>query len=77
MSRLTRDGTAEPVSGEQVLRRRREQGSINFPCLADHEQDWQHYYPVDLYFAMYVMIIQMTETIPLFYLWQPDPVSSS
>ena len=31
MSRLTRDGTAEPVSRDQILRRERGQGNINFP----------------------------------------------
>ena len=46
MSRLTRDGTAEPVSRDQILRHARGQGNINFPCSADHEQDWQPY-PVD------------------------------
>ena len=39
MSRLTRDGTAEPVSRDQILRHERGQGNINFPCSADHEQD--------------------------------------
>ena len=48
MSRLTRDGTAEPVSRDQILRRERGQGNIHFPCSADHEQDWQPY-PVDPY----------------------------
>ena len=48
MSRLTRDGTAEPVSRDQILRRERGQGNINFPPSADHEQDWQPY-PFDLY----------------------------
>ena len=48
MSRLTRDGTAEPVSRDQILRRERGQENINFPCSADHEQDWQPY-PVDPY----------------------------
>ena len=48
MSRLTRGGTAEPVSRDQILRRKRGQGNINFPCSADHEQDWQPY-PVDPY----------------------------
>ena len=43
MSRLTRDGTAEPVSRGQILRRERGQGNIHFPCLADYEQDWQPY----------------------------------
>ena len=36
MGRLTRDGTAEPVSRDQILRRERGQGNINFPCSADH-----------------------------------------
>ena len=46
MSRLTLDGTAETVSRDQLLRRERGQGNINFPCSADHEQVWQPY-PVD------------------------------
>ena len=46
LSRLTRDGTAEPVSGDQILRRERGQGNIHFPCSAYHVQDWQPY-PVD------------------------------
>ena len=58
MSRLTRDGTGEPVSRDQILRHARGQENINFPCSADHEQDWQPY-PVDPYSAlfMYVMTI--------------------
>ena len=48
MSRLTRDGTAEPVSLDQILRRIWGQGNIIFPCSGDHEQDWQPY-PVDPY----------------------------
>ena len=40
MSRLTRDGTAEPVSRDQILRH------IHFHCSADDEQDC---YPVDAY----------------------------
>ena len=43
MSRSTRDGTAEPVSRDQIIRCERRQGTINFPCSADHEQDWQPY----------------------------------
>ena len=31
MSRLTRDGTAEPVSRDQILRRERGQGNTPFP----------------------------------------------
>ena len=50
MSRLTRDGTAETVSRDQILRHKRGQGNIHFPCSADHEQDWQPY-PVDPYFC--------------------------
>ena len=48
MGRLTRDGTAEPVSRDQILRRERGQGNIHVSCSADHEQDWQPY-PVDPY----------------------------
>ena len=51
MRRLTRDGTAEPVSRDQILRRVRGQRDIHFPCSADHEQDWQPY-PVDQYSAI-------------------------
>ena len=51
MSRLTRDGTAEPASRDQILRRERGQGNINFVlCSADHEQDWQPY-SVNPYFC--------------------------
>ena len=51
MSRLTRDGTAESVSRDQILRHVRGQGNIHFSCSADHEQDWQPY-PVDPYSAI-------------------------
>ena len=51
MSRLTRDGTAEPVSRDQILRRERGEGTIISLCPADHEQDWQPY-PVDPYSAI-------------------------
>ena len=52
MRRLTRDGTAEPVSRDQILRHvLRGQGNIHFPCSADHEQDWRPY-PVDPYSAI-------------------------
>ena len=51
MSRLTRDGTAELVSRDQILRHPRGQGNIQFPCSVDHEQDWQPY-PVDPYSAI-------------------------
>ena len=56
MSRLTRDGTAETVLQDQIIRHERGQGNIDFPCSADHEQDWQPY-PVDPYsFAICVTI---------------------
>ena len=50
MGRLTRDGTAKPVSRDQILRHARGQGNIIFPCSADHKQDWQPY-SVDPYSA--------------------------
>ena len=37
------DGTAEPVSRDQILRHARGQRNIHFPCSADHEEDWQPY----------------------------------
>ena len=43
-----RDGTAEPVSKDQILRHERGQENIHFLCSADHVQDWQPY-PVDPY----------------------------
>ena len=49
MSRLTRDGTAEPVSRDQIIRH--VDRGILFSCSADHEQDWQPY-PVDPYSAI-------------------------
>ena len=49
ISRLTRDGTAESVSRDQIFRHEeRGQGNIRVPCSADHVQDWQPY-PVDPY----------------------------
>ena len=47
---MTRDGTAEPVSRDQILRHARGQGNVHFPRSADHEQDWQPY-RVDPYSA--------------------------
>ena len=51
MNRLTRDGTAEPASRDQILMHARRQGNVHFPCSADHEQDWQPY-TVDPYSAI-------------------------
>ena len=49
---MTRDGTPEPVSRDQILRRGREQVNINFlPCSDDHRQDWQLYL-IDPYSAI-------------------------
>ena len=57
MSRLTRNGTAEPVPRDQILRHVWGQGNIYFPCSVDHEQDWQPY-PVDpTYTLLHVMTI--------------------
>ena len=56
MSRPTRDGTAEPVSRDQILRREGGQGNIHFPCSADHydskSKDQPH--PVGPYSCYYI-----------------------
>ena len=49
MSRLTRDGTAEPSRETKFSGTHGDRG-IFFSCSADHEQDWQSY-PVDPYSA--------------------------
>ena len=51
MSRLAWDGTAEPVTRGQILRRERGQENDHYPCSVDHGQDWQPY-PVDPYSAI-------------------------
>ena len=56
MSRLTRDGTAEHVLRDQILRRKRGQGNIHFLCSADHGQDWQPY-PVDPYNIIVTLLV--------------------
>ena len=63
MRRLTRDGIAEPVSQDQMLRRERGQGKVHSLCSANHEQDWQPY-PVDPYscYNWYVMTIHTRYT---------------
>ena len=43
MSRLTRDGAAEPVSRDPISQARTGTGEYYFPCSADPEQDWQPY----------------------------------
>ena len=61
MSKLTRVGTAEPVSRGQILRRERGQRFIHFPCSAadDHEQDWQ---PCPVVRAIHTNIVLHTHT---------------
>ena len=49
---MTRDGTAERVSRNQIRRRERGKGKYPFsPCSADRKQVWQPY-PVDPYSAI-------------------------
>ena len=48
MSRLTRDGTAESVLRDLILKHARGQKKNQFSCSADLVQDWQPY-PVDPY----------------------------
>ena len=50
MSGLTRDGTAEPVSRDQILRRNREQEKIIFPVQLTTGRIGEPY-PVDPYSA--------------------------
>ena len=59
ISRLTRDGTAEPVSRDEILRHERGQGNIQFSCSADHVQDWQPYSvdPYSCYMYVYVCMV--------------------
>ena len=74
MSRLTRNGTAEPVSRGQIIRHERGQGNINFPCLADHDQDWQPYL-VDPYSAIsddYTSIHNVPGTVSPTYTYSPN-----
>ena len=60
MSKLTRDGTAEPVPRDQILRRKRGQRIIHFPCsAADPEQDWQ---PCPVEKAVHMNIVLHTYT---------------
>ena len=65
MTRLTRDGTAEPVSRDQILRRERGHRNINFPGSADHDEDWQPYPfdPYSCYMCDRIYIQYNTETL--------------
>ena len=51
ISKLTRDGTAEPVSPDQILRARTGTGEYSLSCSGDYEQDWR-LDPVDPYSAI-------------------------
>ena len=51
-----KNGTAEPVSRDQILRHVRGHGNTHFPCSADHEQEWQPY-PRLINTLLYVMTI--------------------
>ena len=67
MSKLTRDGTAEPVSRDQILRLERGQRIIHFPCsAADHEQDWQ---PCPVVRAIHTNIVLHTYTAVVTYIY--------
>ena len=77
MSRLTRDGTAEPVSCDQILRHVRGQGNFHFTSSADHQQDWQPY-PVDPYSAIIIIIIIISaHKSDLSYPWSQTQASLS
>ena len=52
MSRLTRDGTAEPVSRDQILRHARGQGNIIFPVQLTTSRIGSLTYPVGPYSAI-------------------------
>ena len=52
MNRLTRDGTAEPVSRDQILRHARGQGNIIFPVQLTTSRIGNLTYPVDPYSAI-------------------------
>ena len=72
MGRLVRDGTAKPVSRDQILRHERGQGNIQFSCSADHVQDWQPYLvdPYSCYMRDYTYIhntIQYSTIVTIVY----------
>ena len=58
MSRLTRGtGRPNPSRETKFSGANGDREKLYFPCSTDHEQGWQPY-PVDLYYAIYVMTIQ-------------------
>ena len=52
MSRLTRDGTAEPISRDQILRHARGQGNIISPVQLTTSRIGNQPYPIDPYSAI-------------------------
>ena len=60
-----RDGTAEPVSRDQNLRRERGQGNVNFSFSADHEQDCILCYLSDVYTMPVMLLIQTFSELSL------------
>ena len=69
MSKLTRDGTDELVSRDQILRRERGQRIIHFPCsAADHEQDWQ---PCPVVRAIHTNMVLHTHTAVVTRMYMP------
>ena len=60
------DGTAEPVSRDQTLRRERGQlGKSKVPCLADHEQDYGNHTRLtpNIVFVYYIYIYLILRSI--------------
>ena len=76
MSRPTRDGTAEPVSRDQIFRHARGQGDVHFPCSADHDQYWQPY-PVDPYSAICDDHTYTCIHVPMFHTQHNHPQTES
>ena len=66
MGRLTRDGTAESASRDQIFRRERGQGNIHFPCSADDVQDWHPYIHTLLYVSPYNQIASTKHSILIY-----------
>ena len=72
MSRLTRDGTAEPVSRDQIFRRERGQGNIYFTWSVDHGQDGQPYpvnpyscYSIRVTIHTYILLLEKNRFCPI------------
>ena len=64
MSRLTRDGTAEPFSRDQILRHARGQGNIIFPVQLTTSRVWINLTRL-IHTLLYVMTIHTyTHTVP-------------